>query len=44
MLMGCTGGNAGIDAISSGTFRQANWTLEVELVDGKLLNTRVVGS
>ena len=35
MLTGCTGGNAGIDAISSGTFGQANWTLEVELIDGK---------
>ena len=43
MLTGCTGGNAGIDAISSGTFGQANWTLEVELIDGKLLIIRVVG-
>ena len=43
MLTGCTGGNAGINAISSGTLGQANWTLEVELIDGKLLITRVVG-
>ena len=42
ILAGCTGGNAGVDAISSGALVQA---LEVELVDwdSRLLVARVVG-
>ena len=44
ILTGCTGGNEGVDAISSGTFGPQD-AVEVELVvfDGELLITRVVG-
>lgn len=44
MLTGCTGENAGVDAISSGTLGASDWTLEVELDrELELLITKVVG-
>ena len=42
MLTGCTGGNAVVDVISSGTLEQPNWTHGV--LDRELFIIGVVGS
>ena len=42
MLIGCTGGNAVVDAISSGTLEQPDWSLGV--LDRELFISRIVGS